>query len=210
MFVFGGFTDSPYSHKQETRGLDRIQATSFFPWWLLLFLKTNWWQREICKSWNQAKSWQITGLYLPQITQGLSCLNGSIPHCPCLICVPSPHTPSCSRQSSHSFHSSWHSSESPSSSAWPWKIQNNNFIYRCITTVLGYFYSNFFFVKNLAILRDEGKTIASLWHFFFFNNREKHGFAVNVYHTNVWWVPLIIQCWHRYTVKPSFYRRISN
>ena len=24
-------------HKQEIRGLDTIQATSFFPWWLLLF-----------------------------------------------------------------------------------------------------------------------------------------------------------------------------
>ena len=24
-----------YPHKQETRGLDTIQATSFFPWWLL-------------------------------------------------------------------------------------------------------------------------------------------------------------------------------
>ena len=35
MFHFGGFTDSPHPHKQETRGLDTIQATSFFPWWLL-------------------------------------------------------------------------------------------------------------------------------------------------------------------------------
>ena len=27
-------------HKQETsRGLDTIQATSFFPWWLLLFFQ---------------------------------------------------------------------------------------------------------------------------------------------------------------------------
>ena len=35
MFHFGGFTDSPHPHKQETRGLDTIQATSFFPWWIL-------------------------------------------------------------------------------------------------------------------------------------------------------------------------------
>ena len=35
----GGFTDSPHPHKQETRGLDTIQATSFFPWWLLLFFQ---------------------------------------------------------------------------------------------------------------------------------------------------------------------------
>ena len=27
--------------KQETRGLDTIQATSFFPWWLLLFIQEN-------------------------------------------------------------------------------------------------------------------------------------------------------------------------
>ena len=26
-------------HKQETRGLDTIQATSFFPWWILLFFE---------------------------------------------------------------------------------------------------------------------------------------------------------------------------
>ena len=26
---FGGFTDSPHPHEQETRGLDTIQATSF-------------------------------------------------------------------------------------------------------------------------------------------------------------------------------------
>ena len=39
MFDFGGFTDSPHPHKQETRGLDTIQATSFFPWWLLLFFQ---------------------------------------------------------------------------------------------------------------------------------------------------------------------------
>ena len=37
MFNFGGFTDSP--HLQETRGLDTIQATSLFPWWLLLFFQ---------------------------------------------------------------------------------------------------------------------------------------------------------------------------
>ena len=33
----GGFTDSPRPHKQETRGLDTIQATSSSPWWLLFF-----------------------------------------------------------------------------------------------------------------------------------------------------------------------------
>ena len=37
--IFGGFTDSPHPQKQETRGLDTIQATSFFPWWLLLFFQ---------------------------------------------------------------------------------------------------------------------------------------------------------------------------
>ena len=31
------FKDSPHPHKQETRGLDTIQAASVFPWWLLLF-----------------------------------------------------------------------------------------------------------------------------------------------------------------------------
>ena len=40
MFNFGGFTDSPHPHKQETRGLDAIQATSFLPWWLLNFEAT--------------------------------------------------------------------------------------------------------------------------------------------------------------------------
>ena len=39
MFNFGGLTDSPHPHKQETRGLDTIQATSFFPRWLLLFFQ---------------------------------------------------------------------------------------------------------------------------------------------------------------------------
>ena len=39
MFNFGGFTDSPHPHKQETRGLDTIQATSFYPWWLLRFFQ---------------------------------------------------------------------------------------------------------------------------------------------------------------------------
>ena len=76
MFNFGRCTDShsPHPHKQETRGLDTIQVTSFFPWWLLLsflggyfssflggyfssFLggyfssfKRMWRQREICKN----------------------------------------------------------------------------------------------------------------------------------------------------------------
>ena len=39
MFSFGGFTDSPHPHKYETRGLDTIQATSFFHWWLLLIFQ---------------------------------------------------------------------------------------------------------------------------------------------------------------------------
>ena len=34
-----GFTNSPHPHKHETWGLDTIQATSFFPWWLLLFFQ---------------------------------------------------------------------------------------------------------------------------------------------------------------------------
>ena len=41
MFNFGGFNDSTHLHKQETRGLDTTQATSFFPWWLLLFFQEN-------------------------------------------------------------------------------------------------------------------------------------------------------------------------
>ena len=28
-------------NEQETRGLDTIYATSFFPWWLLLFFQEN-------------------------------------------------------------------------------------------------------------------------------------------------------------------------
>ena len=43
MFNFGGFTDSPHPRKQETRGLDPVQATSFFPWWLLLFYQEMFW-----------------------------------------------------------------------------------------------------------------------------------------------------------------------
>ena len=41
MFNFWGFTDSPHPHKRETRGRDTIQATSFFPWWLLLLFQDN-------------------------------------------------------------------------------------------------------------------------------------------------------------------------
>ena len=41
MFNFVGFTDSPHPHKQETRGLDKIQSTSFFLWWLILFFQEN-------------------------------------------------------------------------------------------------------------------------------------------------------------------------
>ena len=41
---------TPHPHKQETRGLDTTQATSFFPWWLLLFFKNTLRQRVICKN----------------------------------------------------------------------------------------------------------------------------------------------------------------
>ena len=37
MFNSGGLIDPPHPHKQETRGLDTIQATSFSPWWQLFF-----------------------------------------------------------------------------------------------------------------------------------------------------------------------------
>ena len=37
LIFFIVFTDSPYPHKQVTRGFNTIQATSFFPWWLLFF-----------------------------------------------------------------------------------------------------------------------------------------------------------------------------
>ena len=51
MFNCGGFT-----HKQETSGLDTIQATSLLSRKLLR-------QREIVnKSWNQENSWELTGL----------------------------------------------------------------------------------------------------------------------------------------------------
>ena len=62
MFHFGGFTDSPHPHKQETRGLQTIQATSFFPWWLLLFFQENLDAKGEKRSWNQEKSWEITDL----------------------------------------------------------------------------------------------------------------------------------------------------
>ena len=57
------FTDSPHPHKQETGGLDTIQATSFFPWWLLLFLQESFGGkgRFVKKYWNQEKSWENTG-----------------------------------------------------------------------------------------------------------------------------------------------------
>ena len=53
---------TPYTHEQETWGLDTIQATSFLGGYLSSFKKTLR-QRAICKkkSWNQ-KSWEITGL----------------------------------------------------------------------------------------------------------------------------------------------------
>ena len=61
MFNFGGFTDSPHPHKQETRGLITIQATSFFPWWLRLFFQENFeakWDFEKSKAlWNVLHIW---------------------------------------------------------------------------------------------------------------------------------------------------------
>ena len=66
MFNLGGITDSPHPHQQETRGLDTIQATSFFPWWLhvLLFFQEHFEAKGniLFKSWNQEVSWEITGL----------------------------------------------------------------------------------------------------------------------------------------------------
>ena len=47
---FGGFTDSPHPYKQETRGLVTIRATSFFPWWLLLFFQEKFEAKQILKS----------------------------------------------------------------------------------------------------------------------------------------------------------------
>ena len=62
MFNCGGFTDSPHLHKQEARGLDTIQATSFLVATCTSF-KTILKQRKICKkSWNQEKSWEIISL----------------------------------------------------------------------------------------------------------------------------------------------------
>ena len=46
LYNFGGFTDSPHPHKQETRGLYTIQATSFFPWWQLLLFQENFEAKE--------------------------------------------------------------------------------------------------------------------------------------------------------------------
>ena len=49
MFNFGGFTYASHSHKHTTRGLDTIEATSFFPQWLLLFFEENLEAKEVCK-----------------------------------------------------------------------------------------------------------------------------------------------------------------
>ena len=50
MINFGGFTDSPHPHKQETRGLDTIQTTSLFSLVAISLLsRTFLRQREICK-----------------------------------------------------------------------------------------------------------------------------------------------------------------
>ena len=59
---FGGFTDSPHSHKQETRGFDTIQATSFLGGYFSSFKKISR-QREICKNPEIRKNpGEITGL----------------------------------------------------------------------------------------------------------------------------------------------------
>ena len=49
MFNFGRLKDSLDPYKQETRGLDTIQATSFFPWYFssVKNILTQW---EICTS----------------------------------------------------------------------------------------------------------------------------------------------------------------
>ena len=39
MFNFGGFTDYLHPHRQDTRGMDTIQAAVFFAWWLYFFQK---------------------------------------------------------------------------------------------------------------------------------------------------------------------------
>ena len=51
-------------HKQETRGLDTIQATSFFPWWQLLFFQECFEAKGgiLYKVLKSGKSWQITDL----------------------------------------------------------------------------------------------------------------------------------------------------
>ena len=58
-WMFGGFTDSPRPHKQDTRGSDTIPATSFntFHGGYFSSFKRILKQREICqKSWNPGKS----------------------------------------------------------------------------------------------------------------------------------------------------------
>ena len=62
MFNFGGFTDSPHPHKQDTRGLDTIKATSFFPWWILLS-RTFWGKGRFIK--KIPKSGKILGNHRP-------------------------------------------------------------------------------------------------------------------------------------------------
>ena len=50
IFWIFNFADSAHPHKQETRGLDTIQATPFFPLWLLLFFQENFEaKKNICK-----------------------------------------------------------------------------------------------------------------------------------------------------------------
>ena len=69
MFNFGGFTDSPHPRKQETRGLDTIQATSFVTWWLLLFYQEMFWDKgRFVKNPEIRKNTCLRHL-LPQIDQ---------------------------------------------------------------------------------------------------------------------------------------------
>ena len=60
MFNYGGFTDSPHPHKQETGGLDTIQATSLFSWWLILLFQEHFEEKgdlyKILKSGNMLRN----------------------------------------------------------------------------------------------------------------------------------------------------------
>ena len=54
MFNFGGFTDSPHPNKRETRGLDTIQAASFFPLVATSLLSRRFWGK-----WSFVKTTEI-------------------------------------------------------------------------------------------------------------------------------------------------------